>query len=326
LSPGFGDNFFFSNRQQNLPEPVLLLHLHHKKYKMTYTKRIVKVAGVAALLFISNAAGAQNKNAESTKLDFKPGQKFQTESTVKSTTSMEMMGQQMDIKADVTVVRQLEIKDKKDKAYNVSSTITRMATVMDMMGQNINYDSDKKEDSASDMGKLLKQKINVPTTLEMGENGKIIPGKKEAAPAAEEAGNMAAMMKGMGIGDDDAILTDDMFITAPKNMKAGDVWNDSIIVEGQKTYREYTVKSIQGNEAVVTIGGKLLTDKKMENQGMEMNLVMESKISGELTLDASTGVIKQRTLTVDGSGNIEMMGQQVPMTTKVETISATKNM
>ncbi|HOZ79401.1 MAG TPA: DUF6263 family protein [Ferruginibacter sp.] len=293
---------------------------------MTYTKRIVKLAGFATVLFISTAAAAQNKNAESTKLDFKAGQKFQTESTVKSTTSMEMMGQQMDIKADVTVVRQLEIKDKKDKVYNVASTITRMATVMDMMGQNINYDSDKKEDSASDMGKLLKEKINVPTALEMGENGKIIPGKKETAPAAEEAGNMAAMMKSMGVGDDDAILTDDMFITAPKNLKAGDVWNDSIIVEGQKTYRDYTVKSIQGNEAVVTIGGKVLTDKKMENQGMEMNLVMESKITGDLTVDAATGVIKQRTMTVDGSGNIEMMGQQVPMTTKVETTSVTKNL
>jgi Family of unknown function (DUF6263) len=293
---------------------------------MTNTKRSLRLTGAALVLFICMSAGAQNKNTESTTLDFKPGQKFQTESTVKSTTSMEMMGQQMDIKADVTVVRQLEIKDKKDKTYNVASTITRMATEMDMMGQNINYDSDKKEDSASDMGKLLKEKINVPVALEMGENGKIIPGKKEAAPAAEEAGNMAAMMKSMGVGDDDAILTDDMFITVPKNVKAGDVWNDSIIVEGQKTYRDYTVKSIQGNEAVVSIGGKLLTDKKMENQGMEMNLVMESKITGELKVDASTGVIKQRTLTVDGAGNIEMMGQQVPMTTKVETNSATKNL
>ncbi len=293
---------------------------------MRYTTTMLKLAGLATVLFIAAPAGAQDKNAGSSKLDFKPGQKFQTESTVKSTTSMEMMGQQMDIKADVTVVRQLEIKDKKDNRYNVASTITRMATVMDMMGQNINYDSDKKEDSASDMGKLLKEKINVPNSLEMGEDGKIIPGKKEPSKAGDEAGNMAAMMKGMGIGDDDAILTDDMFITAPKNIKAGDVWNDSIIVEGQKTYRDYTVKSIQGNEAVVTIGGKLLTDKKMENQGMEMNLVMESKITGELTVDPSTGVIKQRTLLVDGAGNIEMMGQQVPMTTKVETSSVTKNL
>jgi hypothetical protein len=64
----------------------------------------------------------------------------------------------------------------------------------------------------------------------------------------------------------------------------------------------------------------------MENQGMEMNLVMESKVTGEMTVDTNTNVIKQRTITVDGAGNIEMMGQQVPMTTKVETISSTKGL
>lgn len=287
---------------------------------------LFKSLGFVSLLLFSVAAAAQSSKKKTAKLDFKPGQKFQTDNTIKTTTSMEMMGQQMDIKADITIVRQLEIKDKKDKRYTITSTITRMATDMDMMGQTINYDSDNKEDTSNEMGKILSEKINVPATIEMGEDGKVIPGKKEAAKESADAGGMAAMMKNMGIADDDAILTDDMFIPVPKKIKAGDTWSDSIIVEGQKTYRDYTVKSIQNKDAVVSIGGKLLTDKKMENQGMEMTLVMESTITGELTLDTTTGVIKQRTLTVDGSGNIDMMGQQVPMTTKVETTSVTKNL
>lgn len=293
---------------------------------MKHTAMLFKSFGFVSLLLFSVTATAQSSKKETAKLDFKPGQKFQTDNTIKTTTSMEMMGQQMDIKADITVVRQLEVKDKKDKLYTITSTITRMATDMDMMGQTINYDSDNKADTSNEMGKILREKINVPATLEMGEDGKVIPGKKEAAKEGADAGGMAAMMKNMGIADDDAILTDDMFIPVPKNIKAGDTWSDSIIVEGQKTYRDYTVKSIQNNDAVVSIGGKLLTDKKMENQGMEMTLIMESTITGELTLDTNTGVIKQRTLTVDGSGNIDMMGQQVPMTTKVETTSVTKNL
>jgi hypothetical protein len=293
---------------------------------MKHSSMLFKSFGFVSLLLFSVAATAQSSKKETAKLDFKPGQKFQTDNTIKTTTSMEMMGQQMDIKADITVVRQLEVKDKKDKLYTITSTITRMATDMDMMGQTINYDSDNKADTSNEMGKILREKINVPATLEMGEDGKVIPGKKEGAKEGADAGGMAAMMKNMGIADDDAILTDDMFIPVPKNIKAGDTWSDSIIVEGQKTYRDYTVKSIQNNDAVVSIGGKLLTDKKMENQGMEMTLLMESTITGELTLDTTTGVIKQRTLTVDGSGNIDMMGQQVPMTTKVETTSVTKNL
>lgn len=293
---------------------------------MKHTKTLFRALGFATALMTTVAAGAQGKTTETNLLDFKPGQKFQTDNTVKSTTSMEMMGQQMDIKADVTVVRLLEIKDKKDKLYNIASTITKMATEMDMMGQSVTYDSDKKEDANSEMGKMLKEKINVPASHEMSEDGKIIPAKKDVTKTGDDAAGMASMMKSMGLGDDDAILTDDVFIAAPKNITTGSVWSDSIIAEGQKTYRDYSVKSVQGNEAMVTIGGKLLTDKKMENQGMEMNLVMESKITGEMTMDITTGVIKQRTITVEGNGNIEMMGQQVPMSTKVETTSATKNL
>lgn len=293
---------------------------------MKQIKTVLKALSFATVLFITHTATSQSKKVETGKLDFKPGQKFQTDNSIKTTSSMEMMGQQMDIKADVTLVRQLEIKDKKDKTYNVASTITKMATNMDMMGQTMSYDSDKKEDADSDIGKILKDKINVPTALEMGEDGKIIPSKKEEPKAGDDASGMAAMMKSFGAGSDERILTDDVFIPTPKNLKVGDTWSDSLITDGQKTYRDYTVKSFQGSEAIVTIGGKVLTDKKMENQGMEMNLVMESKLTGEMTVDTNTGVIKQRTITADGSGNIEMMGQQVPMATKVETNSVTKGL
>lgn len=292
---------------------------------MKYTTTLLKIVSIALFLTVTTTVAAQDKKAELNKLSLKPGQKFQTDNTVKTVTNMEMMGQQMEIKAEVTVNRQLDIKNKKENMYNVASTITKMTATSDMMGQSMSYDSDKKEDSASEMSKLLKDKINVPMDLEMNDEGKVTPLKKEDNKTGDASG-MATMMESIGAGADEALLTDDIFHATPQNVKTGDTWSDSIIGEGSKTYRDYTVKSVQGNDATVTISGKQLLDKKMQNQGMEMTLTMESKLTGEMLVDSKTGVIKQRTLTSEGTGNMEMMGQQVPMTTKVETTSATKSL
>lgn len=292
---------------------------------MKHTASFLQTHLLTAFLCVSLLAGAQDQKLESSKLLFKPGQKFKTENKVKSTSSMEMMGQQMDIKADVAVVRQLEIKEKKANAYTVISTITKMASTLDMMGQNMSYDSEKPADSAGEMGKVLSERINKPSTLEMNDEGKITSVKKQDSAGAD-MGGMSSIMKSFGAGGDETALTDDMFLLTPKNLKPGYAWNDSIIADGQKTFRNYIVKSMDGKKAVVTISGKMNTDKKMENQGMEMNLVMESNLSGEMTIDTTTGVIHQRTLTVEGSGNIDMMGGQMPMTTKVETTSVTTSL
>lgn len=270
------------------------------------------------------AAFSQNKT-ELNKPVFKAGQKFQTSNIVKTTSKMEMMGQEMETKADVAITRLFEIKKQNGNLYNVAATITKMATTAEMMGQSMSYDSDKKEDAGTEIGKLLKDKINVPADMEMNDEGKITPLKKEKKDSAD-AGGIAAMMESMGAGADETALTDDMFINIPKNLKAGDTWSDSIIAEGTKTYRDYTVKSLEGSDAVVTIAGKQTLDKKMETNGMEMTMLMESKLTGEMTADTSTGVIKQRLLVSEGSGNLEMMGQQVPMTTKVETTSTTMSL
>ena len=293
---------------------------------MKHTKTLLKIVSCAIALSVTTVAAAQNKKTDLNKLDFKTGQKFQTDNTVKTVTNMEMMGQQMEIKMDISAARQLEVKDKKGNAYNVSSTITKMALMADMMGQSMNYDSDKKEDSASEMGKLLKDKINVPVEMEMNDEGKVTSVKKDSSKTDKDAQGIEAMLNNMGAGANESALADDMFQVMPVNMKASDTWSDSVINEGVKVYRNFTVKSMQGNDATISISGKQLTNKVMENQGMEMTLSMESKITGEMLVDIKSSVIKQKNLTSDGTGTMDMMGQSVPMTTKVEMTSATKSL
>lgn len=281
---------------------------------------IFTITLVSFALIAGNTAKAQ-KNIT---LSLKAGQKFQTENVVKTTTSMEMMGQQMDVVADVTATRQLEVKDKKESTYNITSTITKMSTVTNMMGQEIKYDSEKKEDQDSEIGKVLADKINVPVEMEMNEAGKITKVKKQEGK--DDKSGMAAMMGGMGAGGDESGLVEDVFLSIPEGAKQDDKWNDSTIADGVKTYRNYTVKSIDGNTATLSFAATQNINKAMENQGMEMNVTMENKMTGEIVVDKASGVVKQKTINTEGTGSMDMMGQSVPMTNKTTLTSTTKSL
>ncbi len=190
------------------------------------------------------------------------------------------------------------------------------------MGQAMSYDSDKKDDTASELSKALKDKINVPVEMEMNDEGKLVSAKKDTSAKSKQGmGDMIG-----GIGTDETTLTDDLFLLVPKNIKVGDTWSDSVITDGLKTYRDYTVKSLQGSDATVTLSGKQVMNKIMENMGMEMTMTMDSKLTGEIIVDTRSSIIKQRSLTADGTGSMDVMGQSVPMTTKVETTSTAKSL
>ena len=114
------------------------------------------------------------------------------------------------------------------------------------------------------------------------------------------------------------------FNVFPAGKKLGDSWSDSSITAEMKTYRNYTIKSVSGNNATVQLTGTQITKKKVEQQGMEINISMDGKLSGEGIVDMSTGVLKEKTTVMDATGSAEIMGQSIPVTTKVTTVTTVK--
>ena len=70
--------------------------------------------------------------------------------------------------------------------------------------------------------------------------------------------------------------------------------------------------------------GKQIINKKIEQQGMEINVKMEATISGEGIVDLNTGLLEQKTTLTDGNGSAEVMGQSIPMSSKTTTITTVK--
>ena len=252
------------------------------------------------------------------KIVLSKGQKLSTSTTTSGTTSMEMMGQNMETVSESSGTTTIEVKDVTATGYKVTSTTNKLKIKTKMMGQEMNYDSDKKEDANSEIGKALGDKLK-PVDEEITFSGKGLDKKG----ATEEESMQKAMESLNGSGDNGAAAN---FILIPAGKKAGDVWVDSSNANGLSVNNTYTLQKLNGNEATVIVNTVSKLNKNVTAQGADVTINMSVKSSTTDIVDVATGLVKEKKTTAEGTGNISAGGQEMPMTTKMTTVTTVKSM
>jgi hypothetical protein len=274
---------------------------------------------VVAAICSSMALFAQS-NAS---LNLKKGQKYVVENKVTTKSSTEMQGQQMEANIDATTAYSIEVKDAVADKYNLTNTITNLKMNMTQMGQEMKFDSEKKEDLDGPIGSAMKDFINQPKAVVMDKSGKVIQEKKEEKKADDAGGMMAKQLgnfEATGFGADMA------FEALPQNVKVGSTWSNKTDADGISKSTNYTVKSINGKLATIGLEGTLATDTKMEMQGMEITTKTTGTFTGEEIVDITTGVVQSNNLTTDAKGIVGVMGQELPTSSKVVSATTVKMM
>ncbi|MEO8568295.1 MAG: DUF6263 family protein [Ginsengibacter sp.] len=274
----------------------------------------------SAVVITSTVALAQSTGA----LNLPAGQKYLVENKITTSSSSEMMGQTMESKADVSSNYRIEVKDIKGENINFVNTITAMKMSVNAMGQDMNFDSDKKEDMDGDIGKNFKDIINQPKDVVMDKSGNVI--LKEKTDTASETNSSAnpteMMMKQLG-GDpaEQGYGAKMAFEIIPKGFKAGSTWSDSSSKNGITKVTNYTLKEINGDDYTISFAGTMDSNVKTEMQGMEIETKTKGKFTGEEIVNAKTGVIKKNTTNSDASGTVNVMGQEIPTSSKITSIT-----
>jgi len=285
-------------------------------------KRITLI--LFAFIFISTAFAQNAGNINLTK-----GQKFSVDNKIIAITTQTLMGQSMESNAELTTKYSIEVKDIKDNNYNLSNTFTKMKAKMSAMGNDVNFDSDKKEDMAGEYAASFRDIINQPKEVVIDKSGKILNSKKEEPKPVNAQPDIMKMMIEQLLGDPEetGYGVNLAFVSTPSKISTGYNWTDSSNKEGIQRSTTYTVKEIKGTDAVITITGILNTDAKSQMQGMDIVNKSKGNLKGEEILDITTGVIKERTTTLESAGtiSIESQGFEIPMTTKVTFVSSVKS-
>jgi hypothetical protein len=132
------------------------------------------------------------------------------------------------------------------------------------------------------------------------------------------AGDMDMMSGAFGQGADGMTLPKagdkiEFKILPEKEVNKGESWN----VDGKDSKATYTLSDITDNEIIVTFTEEGKTERTQTTQGMEMLIKSTDKTTGKIILDKTSGIMKQRISTTNSEGNMEVMGQSMPMNTKI---------
>ncbi len=270
------------------------------------------ILSVLALLTVLNITAQSYKPA----VILSTGKKFTVITSVKGNMSQELMGQTMDIPMDVIMRSLLEVKKAEGKEYQLSSTVNHVVMSMSMMGQDMNYDSDKKEDREGQIGQAVAETIDKPTLFTINSYGKLKEGSivKSASPEKDAAGGNPIMaMLNM---DENAAASPALtpFIN-DSEMKVGDSFTDSSISSNGKDKKSttYTLLEVKEGQAKFAIAGTATATKEMEMQGMQTVSITTTKTTGEFWVNIATGLLAKSVTNAAITGTIEVAGMSIPV-------------
>ena len=272
------------------------------------------------LLLICIAASAQ-ANAQ---VKLNKGQKINVTSTM--TQEIEVMGMTMTNNTNSSSL--IEVKDASDKSYAAVYKLNKLSVKADAMGQEQSYDSEKPADKDSEMGKTFSDKIGVEVKVNIDKKTGMATAEKVDSPEKKEDSAedpMAGMMEMLGAKDNEIATTQSAIFLIPAGIKVGDSWSDSAgSNEKIKSTTTYTLKSIAGNEATISVFSKKEGTQDVEAQGMQMSINISAKTEGEILVDTKTSLTKKTTRVADITGNMDMMGQSMPLASKMTEITEYK--
>jgi hypothetical protein len=269
-----------------------------------------------AVILLNAASVSAQSYTPSVKLT--AGKKYSVISTNKGSISQEAMGQTMDIPMDVALYTTLEVKGANPAGYDMASTTNRMTLVMSMMGQDVNYDSDKKEDRDGQLGEAVNGQINQTTTFKINSFGKVVEGsvvKPEAAKNIAADGN--PMLSMLGLGDNGIPVSPAIGkFSSNTEIKSGASFTDTSSSDAgkAKTSMTYTLQEVKDGVARFSITGNTSLVKEMETQGMQLTVNTTSKLTGEMLIDVATGLLIKTTINTAITGNTEVAGMSIPQT------------
>jgi hypothetical protein len=281
-----------------------------------------KILSVAFMFSVIVAAG----QTVTRKVGLAKGQQLEQQSHVKVNMTQEMMGQSMEIKVESDITNLVEVKDAANNSFEVANTVKKVLMNMNAMGQDMKFDSDKKEDMDGQMGQAFKGRIGVPREFTVNKDGIVTALKNKSDNKYETEGMMSGMMVGaMSDGEEKEGSSFNSLANIPaKGVKVGESWNDSTSDDSGKTFTTYTLKEVNGGNGLVTLSANSDISRQMEQQGMSMQMDMKATTIGQYTFDVATGIIKTRKATTKATGTIDVAGQSLPVNFET-TVESTVN-
>lgn len=273
--------------------------------------------GIGILLITSGV------NAQKITLNVTKGTKLSVNGTTEMKTTFSAMGQNMENSTTMANTSNVEVTNQSASEVEMALTTTKVKLNASTMGQELTYDSDKKDNDEA-MSSTVGAFVNKTYVFTTDANGKVLKVTNPKDYNEEAAGGLTMM-----IGSNNALTPSSpgVYIASLINQEAkvGLMWSDSTEVKGDKPSKivnHYNITKIENGIITIENNGTQVSSGTMQQMGMEMQMSSNNKIKETIKVNSKTGLITERDSQTDILTNIDAGGMSIPVTGTTKTKTA----
>lgn len=263
------------------------------------------------------------------KINFPKGQKIEMTTETKKTATTELMGQSMESTLNSSVTEVFDVVDVTAGGATIGHTVKHLVFTANGMGNSQSFDSEKEEDRKGEMGKIMDKALHNKYKMVVDPFGAITSVQADETnpnatkdPESEAMTELVSTQLGLKLGLPKQGDVTVFKILPNRQIKQGDTWTDSDSANGQKRTTVYKVNNITASEILLDYSEDINVNTKQQIMGTDANIKSDDKVVGQITLDKTTGLLKQKTATIDTKATMEAQGMSIPSTGKT-TVTVT---
>ena len=233
------------------------------------------------------------------------GKKFQMITDVKSTSTATAAGQDVDMYNTSIVYIDHELKSATENKLVLGLVIKKVTGSVSMMGQEQNFDSDDSSFRANPGFEESFRMLGKETEV-IVENGKVL-----VRGELEEAAKIIS-----GDNGDANDMGRVFLLLADSLIKPGYTWTNYDSSEAATTETNQLIYKVTDSSVEVLVNSKLRIANTISKNGMEVKQQTEGTVKASRIYNRSTGLLMTETATSEIKGNMDVMGQQIPLNSK----------
>jgi hypothetical protein len=273
---------------------------------------------------ISLAASAQTVDG---KVKLQQAQVIEINLQTKTTIAQQAMGQSIDFNVDAACLHQYDVINTTDDNHSLKHSVKRISFNFDGMGQKQAFNSDIPKDLNGQMGKPVKELLDKKYNMIIDPYGKVLLTMPESFQASATDSRMAiisSMMKEVvDVVQPPKKGKGSFFRVIPEKeggVKVGESWTESGATLTDKYENTYVLTAVTDSTVIVDFTGTSNTVTKAEMMGSETTTTLAHKLTGKITLDKTTMMIREKTTNIESTGNTESSFGNLPLTSKTTTV------
>ncbi len=249
--------------------------------------------------------------AQKVTLNLAKGLKIVETVSITNSSSFSVQGRDMENAATASFINTYVVDDATAGKQQVTATSDKLKVTASQMGQELAYDSDKKDNDGT-VEEMLKPLVGTKNTYTIDAQGNATTEK----PVEDK---MEITMLTGGIMPKANVSKMYLASLLNQDLKVGLAWQDSTEIKGDnssKTVNSYTVTAIDGDVVSITNNATNVNSGKAEMNGMELAMSGNTKITERIAMSIKTGLITTIETTRDGTLTASVAGMEIPITSK----------